>query len=168
MIHNEKIIASLVLPLDLRTRQIVLAKKTKKIGVNRRNGPGGRKETFDTSIEACALRETYEELGIVGTEVDLEKVGIGLFFNDKKDGTVFCVEVHFFILKKWRGVPRSSNELKNPRRYSISRLPKRQMMPADGIVIPRMLTGELLVFEAGYTYRQKKLKYLKIQKVDKL
>lgn len=164
---ENRIIATLVLPLITRTGQVLLAKKTKKIGINKRNGTGGRLEDFDTSLLECAIREPKEELGIYGKIEGLKKVGVGIFHNKKKDGKDFCVEVHFYTQTIWSGTPRSSSEMKNPRLYKMNKLPLRQMMPADRIVIPRMLHGELLYFEAGYTYRQKKLLWIKIQKVDK-
>lgn len=164
---NERIIATLVLPLVVRTNQIVLAKKTKKIGINRRNGTGGRVEDIDLDLEDCAIREPCEELGIFGKREGLTKIGIGIFYNQKKEGSIFVVEVHFYTQTMWSGTPRSSSEMKNPRFYKLNKLPLRQMMPADRIVIPRMLKGEKLLFEARYTYRQKKLLWIKIQKVDK-
>jgi 8-oxo-dGTP diphosphatase len=53
----------------VRETEILLIRKKRGLGAGKVNGPGGRLEPGETP-EACAIRETQEELGV--TPVDLE------------------------------------------------------------------------------------------------
>ena len=63
---------------------ILLGMKKRRFGESRWNGFGGRIEAKDSSIEAGAVREIKEEVGLIVKENNLERVGEILFFFTEK------------------------------------------------------------------------------------
>lgn len=139
-------------------REVLLAMKTKKIGMGCWNGYGGGTEEGET-FEECAVRELEEESTMKSREDDLTKVGIMYFNNTKQDGLEFVAEIHFYLAENCTGNPVETEDggMKNATWFPISDLPLDKMMPADPEYIPQMLQGDLIVGEAFYGPFQKEI-----------
>jgi 8-oxo-dGTP pyrophosphatase MutT (NUDIX family) len=77
--------------------------------------PGGELEAFDTSLYATAVRESEEELGITPSFPTFYAGGIAI--------PHYGLALHAFI-GRYTGQPQESEELDQPRPYSVNRLPK--------------------------------------------
>ncbi len=165
-LRKKKTIATLVYPI--RNGKVLLAKKTKKIGIGLWNGWGGAKEKGETIREA-ARREFEEESGCFAALEDFEYVGKVTFHNQKADGRKFDVEVHIFLLLTWEGEPKSCREMIEPTMFPINALPFSKMMTSDKDWLPVILSGQLIEAEVWYVLDQNHItKPTKIHKVQKL
>ncbi len=165
-LRRKKIKATLVFPI--KEGKILLAKKTRKIGVGLWNGWGGMVEEGET-IRQTAFREFVEESGLSLEIKDLEYVGKVTFHNQKADGRKFDVEVHMFLLRKWKGEAKSNAEMKDPTFWPLDKLPFKEMMPSDSEWLPSVLAGDLVDGEVWHGLDQKILiKPTVLKKVKKL
>lgn len=131
-----------------REGKILLALKTNKIGKGKRNGYGGGVE--DESVLDCAVRELKEETGgVVASPDDLEQIAIVHFHNTKSDGKTFVCKVHFFLVHKWEGEVKETEEMIDPKWFSINDLPLDEMMPADKEWLPVALSGKKIIAKAS-------------------
>ena len=55
--------ATLMFIIDEAKREVLLIRKKRGLGAGKINGPGGKIDPGETSLE-CAVRETQEELGV--------------------------------------------------------------------------------------------------------
>jgi len=134
----------------------LLAKKTRKIGIGMWNGWGGAIEGKET-VRECAVRELFEESGMIAGCRDLKYHGKVVFHNKKHDGEDFDVEVHMFTLYKWAGTLKSNPEMKEPTFWPISNLPFDQMMPSDQSWVPLVVNGRFVDGEVWHGPDQKTL-----------
>ena len=151
-------LATLVFPVQDTEgqREVMLATKMKKIGAGCLNGWGGGVEEGESLLET-ALREFHEETGASISLEGLEKIGIVQFKNHKSDGSVFVCTVHVYTVSKWSGEIQSTEEMENPRWYSVADIPLEKLMRADPHWLPRMLAGEKGIAWAEYEPYQKAL-----------
>ncbi len=162
--EKEKILKDAVLAFFVKDGKVLLGIKMKKIGKGKLNGHGGGIEEGETPEEAC-IREVEEETrenGISGTGVnifpeDLIKTAEMSFHNQTEEGIVFICKVHVFLVKKWEGEIRSTEDLSKLSWYKINNIPKDMLMPADPFWLPIALSGKKIVGKAEYTPRQEKL-----------
>ncbi len=148
-------LATLVFPL--RNDQIMLARKTRNIGIGCLNGWGGGVERGE-SLKRAAVREFSEETGgAVISENDLKKIGIVHFTNHKTDGSVFVCTVHMYTVSRWIGEIVSTEEMQDPRWCPIATISEEKLMLADPFWLPRMLSGEKGIAWAEYGPRQQTL-----------
>lgn len=165
-LRKKKTIATLVYPI--RNGEVLLAKKTKKIGIGLWNGWGGAKEEGETIREA-ARREFEEESGCLASLEDFEYVGKVTFHNQKADGRKFDVEVYIFLLLTWEGEPKSCPEMVEPTMFPINALPFSKMMASDKDWLPIVLAHQTIEAEVWYILDQNHMtKPTKIHKVAKL
>ncbi len=151
-----------------------LPRKVKKLIVRRRTGLGGSLDKRETP-RTCAMRELYEESGLVALKKDLEFKGVMTFHNQrekKEGGGWFIVRVYIFILNKWRGKPKlKKSEVIDPRWYKTYRLPIKEMPPSDRFWVPALFgdehKNEILRGEAWHSPNQKKLLGINIKWVGK-
>jgi 8-oxo-dGTP diphosphatase len=161
-ITKNKITATLVFLTRERggQKEVLLAKKTRKIGVGCFNGFGGSLDKRETPRD-CVVRELKEESGLVAKKEDLFFAGVVTFHNQREDGGVFSVRVFVFILKEWKGKLKPSDEMTEQEWFPINKLPLKQMMAADRDFVPQILNGhyhdKLLRGEAWYGPNQKVL-----------
>ena len=127
--------------------RILLGLKTQKIGKGKRNGYGGGIEQDETALE-CAVRELEEETGVVASPEHLEKIAIVHFHNTKSDGEIFVCKVHFYLVHKWEGEVRETQEMSDPRWFAINKLPLDEMMPSDQQWLPIALGGKKIIVKA--------------------
>ncbi len=125
--------------LLLKEGEVLLAMKKRRFGAGRWNGVGGKLEPGE-SLEAAALRETEEEIGVKIPPGKLEKVGVLKFFwpEDKKD---WEQEVHIFTAREWDGEPVESEEMK-PQWFKHENIPFSEMWPDDSHWLPLVLEGK--------------------------
>ncbi len=159
MEKEEKTLVKATVCIPIKNNKVLLAMKTRKIGVGCWNGFGGGVEERETIAE-CAIRELEEESGLRAKISDLEKVAIVDFHNEKSDGSIFISQVHFFLVKDWDGEPVATKDgaMINPTFFDIDNLPYDKMMPADKAFFPLILKGKKVMVESHYTPFQKELK----------
>lgn len=144
------VLATVVLLLDKEGR-VVLARKKKAIhhdtgeisySLGLYNGYGGKMEETDESIEVTAIRELYDESGVTGKEKDLEQCARVYFYIRKDDVDTPFMDVAFYILREWSGVPKEGLEMGEPVFFKAEDLPYDEMMPADKVLFGKILSGE--------------------------
>lgn len=154
---EEKVLLQATVCYPIRGDEVLLARKMKKIGAGCWNGYGGGPENGE-SLPDTAVRELYEESGLIASASDIVKIAIMHFYNTKTDGTVFVAEVHFYTVALWSGEIRSTAEMSDPTWFRRTHLPLDEMMPADRVFLPIALGGKKLIGSAHYGLFQKELK----------
>lgn len=149
-ISKPEVLATVVILIDKEGR-VVLARKKKAIhhdtgeisySLGLYNGYGGKMEEEDKTIERTAVRELYDESGVVGKEEDLEKCARVYFYIQKDEKDMPFMDVTFYILREWSGVPIEGLEMGEPTFFAPDALPYGEMMPADKVLFERILGGE--------------------------
>ena len=153
----EKVLKEATLVFLVQDKKVLLARKTRHIGEGRWNGYGGGVEKGQSLIE-CAISECEQESsGVKILPADLQKVAEVTFHNIKTDGEQFSCLVHVFIAERWVGEPVESEEMATPTWFPFDQLPVTEMMPADSIWVPLVLSGKKIIGEAHYGPFQKTL-----------
>lgn len=131
---------TLVFLIDRDNRKILLAMKKHGFGVGKWNGTGGHIEEGE-SPEACAARETQEEIDAVVQQRDLIKVAdIKFNFLQHPDWAVHC---HTYIAYQWEGEPAESEEMA-PQWFNINDIPYEKMLIDDKYWLPAVLDGQIV------------------------
>ena len=130
---------SLVFPIR-GDGEILLGRKRRGMGVGKWNGFGGKIEDGETMAE-CAVRELFEECGLVASPSALEFVA-DIYFDLPSD-PVWSHGGAVYFVRAWTGEPRASDEME-PRWFLPKDLPFDEMWEADRIWLPRLLSGERL------------------------
>lgn len=120
-----------------KDNQILLAMKKRGFGVGMWNGVGGKVDAGET-IEQAAIRECYEEIGVMPH--DLKLAGY-LQFKEPKDPT-FEHRCHIFTTRHWDGEPVETEEMR-PQWFNITEIPYSKMWPDDTVWMPHLLANEL-------------------------
>ncbi len=154
--REEKVLLEATRCYLIRGEKVLLALKMKKIGAGFWNGYGGGIEPGENP-QNTAIRELWEEAGIVTTTESLKKVAIVDFHNTKTDGTTFTCRVHVYVTRFWSGEPKATDEMATPTWFDLSKLPIDQMMPADRFWLPLALSGKRILAKASYGPFQKTL-----------
>lgn len=121
-----------------RGDEVLLGLKKRGFGKGRMNGVGGKVEP-DESIEAAAIRETQEEIGVKVTK--MEKVVEIAFDNLYYKGTPERNVMYGFIATEWEGEPIETDEIK-PEWVKISDLDYDKMWVDDRHWLPQVLAGK--------------------------
>jgi 8-oxo-dGTP diphosphatase len=153
---EEKTLLKAVVIFPALENDILLAIKTGKIGAGCWNGYGGGIEPGESPPEA-AVRELFEESGLIATVEGLQKIAIVDFHNQKSDGSMFVCSVHMYLAKEWTGEVHETPEMRNPTWFARDALPLEGMMPADRDWVPPTLEGKLIRAKAWYGPFQKAL-----------
>ena len=117
----------------LREQQILLIEKKRGLGKGKVNGPGGRFEAGETA-EACAIRETQEELGVTPQNL----LNRGLLRFQFQDG--YSLEAHIFSAGGCLGEAVETEEAV-PLWTPVDRIPYERMWADDILWLPHMLAG---------------------------
>lgn len=108
------------------------------------NGYGGKMEKSDNSLRACAIRELFTESSVLGKEEDLLEVARVKFFWPGNKSQVCDMDVTFYLLKKFEGTPVETYEMGSPQIFNVDNFPHENMLPADKMIIPIIMSGKIL------------------------
>lgn len=144
-----KINATAVYIIDPSTQSVLLAKKTRKIGIGKWFGYGGKEEEVDNHDPiACSLREVEKETnGVIKLDRSL-LVPIALidFYNseDKVPGITDPIRVLYYRTEQIIPVtPLTSDEMENPTWFLFDAIPwKTEMKAGDELFIKPLLNDE--------------------------
>lgn len=145
--EKEKILLNATLCFLVRNGSIALAAKKSGIGKGRLNGYGGGIEKGENPLKT-APRELEEESGVIAYPEDLEKAAIVDFHNTTSDGRKFVCRVHVYLVLKWIGEPKETEEMAAPAWFRKNEVPFENMIPADKIWLLPVLEGKKIVAEA--------------------
>jgi 8-oxo-dGTP diphosphatase len=118
----------------VRDGRILLIRKKRGLGAGKINGPGGRIEPGETSLEA-AVRETREELGIEALWPELR----GELHFQFVDG--YSLHCSVFVSMDFVGEPTETAEAV-PLWTPLNAIPYREMWADDICWLPQVLSGE--------------------------
>ena len=125
--------------LLLRDGEILLARKKRGFGLGKWNGVGGKPEPGET-IDAAALRETEEEIGV--TPRDLRRVAtLDFFFPATPEFAGWDQQVCVYTATRWTGEPIETEEVA-PRWFARGAIPYDEMWIDDPLWLPLVLRGE--------------------------
>ena len=123
-----KINASIAIILDDNDNKVYISKRQKHQSYSDYwEFPGGKVEKHETFKE-CAIRETYEEIGIIIENCELFYTKC--YFNNKGDE----VYLEFFITKYFKGIP-YSKEKQKLKTVRVSELEQYTFLPGSLEVI---------------------------------
>ena len=138
---------SSTLCLLVKENQVLLGMKKRGFGAGKWNGIGGKLEDGET-IEQAAVRELEEEIGARAEIEDLKKTGeINFYFKDKPE---WNQRVHVFILEKWKGELKESEEM-SPRWFLHKEIPFGEMWQDDIHWLPKVLSGKAVKGDFCFT-----------------
>jgi 8-oxo-dGTP diphosphatase len=128
---------------QLAGRQVLLGRKVRGFGKGLIMAPGGHVEPGE-SVEAAAVREAQEDVGITVSESDVDRIAV-LTYRFPSRPELDAV-VHAFSARQWSGEVASSDEL-DPVWFSVSELPLDEMWDDERYWLARALAGERLIAE---------------------
>ena len=119
--------------------KLLLGLKKRGFGLGKINGIGGKVEEGE-SVEAAAVRETFEEIGVNVSE--MEHMADIVFDNLYYKGVPESHMMHIFIGTKWSGKPIETDEIKLKLNGSLSPM---VVTPTEGdsflfLLLPMRLT----------------------------
>ena len=120
------------------------------------NGYGGKQEESDKTIEDTAIRELEQESDVFAEKSNIIPCGHIYFFwpnNENEEQSLADMEVFFYFLDVWTGEPREGAEMGPPQFFSPETVPYDKKMEGDALLLPRMLSGEMV---SGSVYLGKK------------
>ncbi|MBU1557685.1 NUDIX domain-containing protein [Patescibacteria group bacterium] len=116
--------------------EILLAQKTRKIGIGRYNGYGGKREGDETFKNTTIREIRIETGGIIILPCDIREAAIAYFHNYKDNQKLSLWKVHVHVVEKWVGKEEETEEMVKPTWVNLDNLPFPFMMPADEYWIP--------------------------------
>jgi len=130
--------------------QICLAKKSRGFGKGKWNGFGGKMDSkLDPTIEEAALRELREEAGEIEVlKSDLIKVAEVIFIWPHK--REWDKIMHVYLIDRWEGEIKGSEEMITPTWYSIDDLSSIDMWDADLKWFPFLFEGKKIKARIEY------------------
>lgn len=133
-------------------------KKRGEIGTGTLNGPGGKREGNESLME-CAVRETYEELGVTLQPSKLKEVAVVTFYADGiPDFEVYVYRTHQLI-----SAPIETDDM-IPEWYLIDDLPFERMLESDRAWVSRALKDS--AFKANVYYKKRAKDFDRIEFED--
>ncbi len=143
-----------VLCFVVREGRILLIEKKRGLGAGKVNGPGGRMEKGETSVQA-AVRETREEVGI--TPMGLEWAG-ELSFQFRDGYSLHCT---VYRADGWEGELVETDEAK-PFWMGTDQIPYERMWADDAYWMPKLLAGEK--FRGWFEFDGERMEWSKMEK----
>ena len=133
----------------VKGKEVLLAMKKRGFGEGLWNGVGG-KVALGESIKGAAQREALEEVDI--KMVNTTRVAtLHFYFPDEPSKKGWNQDVHVFLVKKWTGNLKETEEMK-PRWFEFSKIPFKKMWADDPLWLPAVLGGRIIEgwFSFGY------------------
>lgn len=152
----------------IKGSKVLLAIKTRKIGIGLFNGYGGKQEADQTMLQSC-VEELIKEAGLLATEKDFTKIAEVNFFIHKNDGTVVLNKCDIFTVSNFSGEPKESEEMIRPTWFDIEHIPHNKMMEDAAFWVQRVINGERLNVEVHYNEERTKIIrsiYSKLLKIE--
>jgi len=118
---------------------VLLIRKKRGHGAGKINGPGGKLEDGENPL-SCAVRETFEEVGITAHTPEL----LGEFkFVDLVAPQWLG---YAFLARSFHGIPKETEEAV-PLWFEFDRIPYAEMWPDDRHWLPLLLAGKKVTGE---------------------
>lgn len=121
----------------IKDNGILLAMKKRGFGAGRWNGVGGKPEANET-MEAAAVRECQEEIGVTPQEFK-QVAELDFYFPEYKSN--LDVHVVVYLCTQWQGEPVETEEMK-PQWYNNDAIPYDSMWEDDKDWLPQVLAGK--------------------------
>lgn len=99
---KRKEVVVFLLKTESDVTKVLLGLKLRKVGLGKRNGYGGGVKECE-SAKAAAVRELYEELGVLVSPEDLQEKGFLNITICKMAWRNDCHDLHIFTLRHWQG-----------------------------------------------------------------
>ena len=132
----------------LRGDSVLLIRKLRGHGTGKINAPGGRIEPGE-SVQACAIREVAEEVGIQVRTLELRAL---LRYDDPAES--LAIEGFAFVSSEFHGAAVRTAEA-DPFWCRIDEVPYDEMWENDRVWLPRVLLGERI--RADFRFRRNRL-----------
>lgn len=114
------------------------------------NGYGGKQEPGETILET-AIRELFDESGVQANKEDLNYVAKLGFFWPGNETSAPDMLVYVFFLSIFAGEPKEgAREMGTPQFFCPNEIPYHDMMPADKLFLPKIISGEKLVWDVYF------------------
>jgi 8-oxo-dGTP diphosphatase len=117
--------------------EVLLGRKKHGLGAGNYVGLGGKLEPGESPVEA-AVREVFEEAGVVVAASDLEFRGLLSYHFPHREA--WSQESSVFVCRTWRGVPTGSDEL-DPEWFALDEIPYDEMWDDARRWLPDVLDG---------------------------
>jgi len=117
--------------------EVLLGRKKHGLGVGNYVGLGGKLEPGESAVDA-AVREVFEESGVVVAASDLEPRGLLTYHFPHREA--WSQESTVFVCRTWSGEPVGSDEL-DPEWFRLDSVPFDEMWDDAGRWLPDVLAG---------------------------
>ncbi|MDR6904438.1 8-oxo-dGTP diphosphatase [Agromyces sp. 3263] len=119
------------------TTEVLLGRKKHGLGMGNFVGLGGKLEAGESAVEA-AVREVFEESGVVVAASDLESRGLLTYHFPHREA--WSQESSVFVCRAWTGEPSGSDEL-DPEWFPVDAVPYDEMWDDARRWLPAVLAG---------------------------
>ena len=117
--------------------EVLLGRKKHGLGMGNYVGLGGKLEPGESAVDA-AVREVFEESGVIVAASDLEPRGLLSYFFPHREA--WSQESSVFVCRSWQGEPRGSDEL-DPEWFPLGGVPYEEMWDDARRWLPGVLAG---------------------------
>jgi 8-oxo-dGTP diphosphatase len=117
--------------------EVLLGRKKHGLGVGNFVGLGGKLEPGESAVDA-AVREVFEESGVIVAASDLQPRGLLSYFFPHREA--WSQESSVFVCSSWQGEPRASDEL-DPEWFPLGGVPYEEMWDDARRWLPEVLAG---------------------------
>ena len=117
--------------------EVLLGRKKHGLGMGYFVGLGGKLEPGESAVDA-AVREVFEESGLVVAASDLEPRGLLTYHFPHREA--WSQESNVFVCRTWIGEPSGSDEL-DPEWFPVDAVPLDEMWDDARRWLPGVLTG---------------------------
>jgi 8-oxo-dGTP diphosphatase len=117
--------------------EVLLGRKKHGLGMGYFVGLGGKLEPGESAVDA-AVREVFEESGVVVAASDLEPRGLLTYHFPHREA--WSQESSVFVCRTWRGEPSGSDEL-DPEWFALDAVPLAEMWDDARRWLPGVLAG---------------------------